>query len=98
MYPQFPSTVTVQPLLNGNQISMDVLTPQQTEPERVIKLLSNLGWKEIGTDPNNGEGLYQKEDPNMGVGHDADLTTKYWRWYEAMAYEFAKFVNVGLDS
>ena len=98
MFTQFPAMTEIKPSLNGDSVSMSINVAPHDAPERIVKLLSNLGWKEIGTDPDTIEPLFQKENAAMGIDWDADLSSKYWRWYEAMAYEFGKFVNVGLDA
>ena len=98
MYSQFPTETKVQPMVNGEGVEMNIVVAKQVEPERVVKLLNNLGWKEIGICPDTGESLYQKSNPNMGGDFDSDLANYYWRWYEAMAYEFGKFINIGLDA
>jgi len=95
---QFPMETTVQPKLMGNQVEMELNFCMHKVPERVKKLLSNLGWLERGTDPDTNEALFHKISAGMGGDFDPDLDACSWRWYEAMAYEFGKFIDIGMDA
>ena len=96
MYRDWPDGTNIQPEVNGDGVRMGINHPVQKAPDRVVNLLSNLGWITDMSDPDTQEPLFKKMDANLGGDHDPDLN-RYWRWYEAMAYEFAKFVNIGLD-
>lgn len=86
------------PTLSGNQLEISLTTPIHKVPARVEKLLGTLGWKERGTDSDTNEKLYHKDNPSMGGDFDPDLDACSWRWYEAMAYEFGKFIDIGMDA
>lgn len=88
---QFPSKTSVI------GIEMELDSSVHKVPNRVKRLLGNLGWKERGLDPDTREQLYHKDNPSMGGDFDPDLDACSWRWYEAMAYEFGKFINIGMD-
>ncbi len=95
---QFPPETTVMPQVMGNGVEMKINAPMHKVPERVKKLLSNLGWMERGTDADTTEALFHKTTSGMGGDFDPDLDACSWRWYEAMAYEFGKFIDIGMDA
>ncbi len=98
MFKQFPCMTEVKHIISGNGgVELQVHIAQHGVPARVEKLLSSLGWTEVGTDPDTMETLFHKENPTMGGDFDPDLNL-YWHWYEAMAYEFGKFIDIGMDS
>lgn len=98
MFKHFPSMTEVKPVLNGtNAVEMQIQFDQHGVPTRVEKLLTNLGWTFVANDPDTTEKLFHKENANMGGDYDPDLDN-YWRWYEAMAYEFGKFIDIGMDA
>lgn len=98
VYTQYPSATEVKPQVtpDARAVEMQIDFATHKVPERVLKLLKNLGWTEVGSDPDTGEDLFHKENPSMGGDYDPDLNL-YWRWYEAMAYEFGKFIDIGME-
>ncbi len=96
MQAQYPTATSVNVNASGNGIDMSLTFGRHEAPERVVKLLNNLGWTSCGNDPDTQEPLYNKSNPGMGGDYDNDLS-KSWRWYEAMAYEFGKFIDIGMD-
>lgn len=99
MYSSYPAIAEVIPIINGSQVEMSLNMAKHVTPDRIGKLLRTFGWETTVNDPNTGEMLWQKADASIGTNdHDPNLSNGYWRWYEAVAYEFARFVNIGLES
>ncbi len=55
------------------------------------------------THPDTGEMLFHKSAPDSATdeerrGWNYELSNNYWHWYEAMAYEFSKFMGIEEDT
>jgi len=88
--------------VNGAGLSVDLERDPHKVPGKVQALLTRFGWTNSETDPNTKEILFQKRPPNDAPDNvksswDADLQNCHWRWYEAMAYEFGKFMSIDDD-
>ncbi len=105
MYSNYPSPTDVQ-LMNGSEIGSvkAVLTHQPVNvPGKCEDFLLKLGWSLYMTQPDTGEQLYHKPPPNDCTEDEKknwnyDLQNAYWHWYEAMAYEFSKFMGIDDDT
>ncbi len=88
--------------INGASLSVDLEREPHSVPGKVDILLTKFGWMHSETDPNTKEPLFQKRPPdaapdNVKASWDSDLQNCHWRWYEAMAYEFGKFMSIDDD-
>ena len=88
--------------INGAAFSVDLEREPHTVPGKGETLLMKFGWVHSEICPNTKEQLFQKRPPsdapdNVKSSWDSDLQSCHWRWYEAMAYEFGKFMSIGDD-
>lgn len=103
MYSSFPSPTLVNISGQGNMINMDVNFPIHTVPEKCLNFLQKLGWEVATSHPDTKESLFQKNPPKGSSDEikkewNYDLQHCYWHWYEAMAYEFGKFMGIDEDT
>lgn len=89
--------------VNGAGLSVDLERTPHTVPDKAETLLMKFGWVYSETCPNTKEHLFQKRPPTdapdtVKSSWDNDLQNCHWRWYEAMAYEFGKFMSIGDDA
>lgn len=99
MYQSWPVCSEVKPeVTHDNQFGMKLEIGKHVCPDRISKLLVTLGWESTMNDPDTDEMLWQKKDPNMTTDFDPQLNSGYWFWYEAIAYEFAKMMSLGMDA
>ncbi len=89
--------------LSELNVRFDISMPPVTVPNTCEQLLFQLGWTQRTCDPDTQESLYYKPSPDDATaevrkGWDYDLQNGYWHWYEAMSYEFGKFMSIGDDS
>ena len=88
--------------VNGAMLSVDLEREPHSVPGKVEDLLMKFGWEHSQFCPNSKEQLFQKKPPtdapdNIKAAWDNDLQTAHWYWYEAMSYEFGKFMSIGTD-
>lgn len=86
-YNSFPQESGLRTGSTSGDISIYVDKPDHVAPTDVHEFLTTHGWTDYGNDPNSGEALYCLDGNFNGV--------TYYRWYEAMAYEFYKFITLG---
>ncbi len=105
MLNNFPISPEIKCITGGtpNGVQFEILMPPVTVPNKCEQLLFTLGWTVRASDPDTTEVLYYKPPPSDATkevtqGWDFDLQNGYWHWYEAMAYEFGKFMSIGDDS
>ena len=103
-YPASPE-IKIMPGANGSpsEVRFEISMPPVTVPNKCEALLFKFGWQRRVSDPDTQEALYYKPSPHDATdeikkGWDYDLQNGYWHWYEAMAYEFGKFMSIGDDS
>ena len=72
---------------SDNKITIQPQVQQQDCPTKIEELLRNLGWVQATTHPDTFEPMWQKTA-------EEDTEGMYYKWYEAMAYEFYKFVTI----
>lgn len=89
--------------INGAALSVDMERDEHSVPGKVEKFLVRLGWSHVLICPNTKEQLWQKSPPDDAPDHvktnwDSDLQNCHWYWYEAMSYEFGKFMSIGTDT
>ena len=82
----WPTDISFTPN-NSNGITAVVNQPDQECPQVIKNLLYELGWNASISDPNSGELLFQKTMEFQTEG-------QYFRWYEAVAWEFYKFIKI----
>lgn len=88
--------------MNGAGLSVNLEREPHSVPGKVETLLHKLGWEHSQTDPNTKEMLWHKMPPPGATDEvkskwDNDLQNCHWFWYEAMSYEFGKFMSIGDD-
>lgn len=103
MYTQQPYGVMTSPVVNGSDLRFDVKHQNREVPEKQKEFLEKLGWVNAGYHPDTNEELFRKPCPNGALDEVRskwcyELGTGYWHWYEAVAYEFTKFIGIGDDS
>ena len=86
-YNQYPDIGKVNFALDGYSHEMKFDVTPHSAPPQIEKTLTDMGWSLAISDPTTHEPLYTKQDEQA-----ADFM--YYRWYEAMAYEFWKFLTV----
>lgn len=87
---------------NEGSFQVDLERESMDVPAKVEILLIRFGWEHSQQCPNTNEQLFQKK-PNKDATDEAkaawdfDLQNGHWYWYEAMAYEFGKFISIDTD-
>lgn len=105
MYSNYPNPTDVQ-LMNGSEVGSvkAILTIQPVNvPAKCADFLMKLGWSQFSTHPDTNEQLFHKPPPNETNDEEKkawnyELQYSYWHWYEAMAYEFSKFMSIDEDT
>ena len=103
MYMSQPMPDTLEPeVTNDNQLSFRIDKQNIDVPAHVDHTLFKLGWEVSTYHPETNETLYRKQPPvsctaEVRAKWHHDLQFGHWYWYEAMSYEFAKFINIGED-
>ena len=102
MFNQLPRGTETTPVVNGNDLQFDIQHQSREVPETQKDFLDRLGWTSAGYHPDTMEELFRKQPPaDCSEGKrrawDNELMTGYWYWYEAVAYEFTKFMTIGDD-
>lgn len=110
MYRDWPSEDQVRIIQNGSDgavnstpgFSINIEREPMAVPGKVEMLLTRFGWTHSQMCPNTKEQLWQKNPPTDSTEEvkkawDNDLQNCHWYWYEAMAYEFGKFIGIGDD-
>jgi len=74
---------------------------EQGCPAVITEFLNKMEWEVIGSHPDTTEPLFIKKDmgrrPVIDAENDVNLTEgMLFRWYEAVAYEHAKMMSIGL--
>ncbi len=87
---------------NEGSFRVDLERSEMGVPGKVETLLTKFGWEPSQSCPNTKEQLFQEKPPsnapdNIKAAWDHDLQNAHWYWYEAMAYEFGKFMSIGTD-
>ncbi len=104
MYTSFPISTDVSVQVGGmNDIKMSLVHPVSTVPTKPREFLEKLGWSMASSHPDTGEMLYQKHAPDGANDEERkawnyELASGYWFWYEAIAYEFSKFMSIEEDT
>lgn len=90
-YAQWPghtgSQIIPSPVANSVEFKFSAV--RQFVPMNVHKFLVDLGWNSPICDPDTLEALYQK------ANGDSEMTTTYFRWYEAVAFEWMRMMTLG---
>ena len=104
MYQNYPNQleINVSPSTAG-QVQFNLLHQSSNVPEKCRKFIEKLGWMMQNTHPDTGEQLFHKPPPNGSLDDERknwnhDLQYGHWHWYEAMAYEFGKFMGIDEDT
>ncbi len=88
--------------LSGSQIFLDTENiEEQCCPAVITEFLNKMQWVVATSHPDTGEPLFTKQDmgrrPLINKDTDVNLTEgMYFHWYEAVAYEHAKMMSIGL--
>lgn len=101
-YRWIPSSEKPSLTLQGNMILLDDNVDDDREcPAVITEFLTKLKWAAQGSHPDTGEVFWKKEDmgmrPIVNAEKEVDLTEgMVFYWHEAMAYEYAKMLSIGL--
>lgn len=92
-YNQYPDKDQMMLSTSDNKITIEPNRIPHDCPDQINAFLLNCGWVCSHYDPNTHEPLFQK-------ANELAAQSMYYRWYEAMAYEFWRFVtlNTGNDT
>lgn len=85
-----PTKVNITPCGSTYDITLDTPTEQHVPPE-INKFLKEAGWEQFNFHTETREPIFEKtmKEP---TGYEQQ---HYCRWYEAMAYEFYRFLTIG---
>ena len=73
---------------SANTVEYKYSGAYQYVPVGIPVFLQDMGWNTTCNDPDTEEMLFQKQgDPN--------ISTMYFRWYEAVAYEWFRMMTLG---
>ena len=103
MYTQQPQPTSTQPIIDGmNSMSFSINFQIREVPDKMDDFLQKTGWMSCGAHPDTREKLYRKPCPDNATDEiqkewPYELGSGYWHWYEAVAYEFGKFMTIGDD-
>lgn len=86
-YNQYPSQSLVFMRIFDHSHEAHVQQSPHSVPVKIEDWLLGIGWTYTMQDPNTHEALFQKHG-------DRDVDTMYYRWYEACAYEFWRFITI----
>lgn len=92
-----------RPVVGGqNDLSFDLDYQNRDVPDSQKLFLEKLGWTHAGYHPDTQEEMFHKQCPSDATDTlrnqwDWQLASGYWHWYEAVAYEFSKFIGIGDD-
>lgn len=85
--------------LSGNMINLDAdHVEDQACPGVILDFLTKMGWQLMMNHPDTGDPLFQKDDQGVRTegAEKTDLTEgMYFHWYEAIAWEHYKLINIG---
>lgn len=105
MYSNYPNATDVQMQTANEMGSVKAVLSHNTAnvPGKCEDFLLKLGWSHHMSHPDTSERLYHKPPPNEATEDEKkawnyDLQYAYWHWYEAMAYEFGKFMGIDTDT
>lgn len=90
----YPRGTRVQPSVAGSNVSMAIDFETHEVPPGIDELLLNMGYKSDCHDPDTNEQLYSI-DVTKRPQETYPLTDTRFKWYEALAYEFANFLTIG---
>ena len=88
MYANYPDQTKIVPQNTGNGVEFNQVQDNHAVPMGVDAWLQQLGWGTPCNDPDTTEPLYQKSG-NQDVG------SKYFKWYEAIAWEWYMMMSLG---
>lgn len=87
-FDNFPGKTFTTATVSGSQLNLDINFEGQSVPPNIHQALTEkLGWAQWGTCPDTNQPIYRKNNSSL----------HYFYWYEAMAYEFYRFMNIGED-
>lgn len=92
-----PEAIAVKAEGNGPSVTLSINIPQEECPLRIDAYLKEIGWQTNSWCPNTGEPLYSKNDEihnEQGILENG-TSGYYFRWHEAIAYEFYKMMTIG---
>ena len=89
------------PSVSPGSICISVSLEDQACPAVITEFLNKMNWVVVGQHPDTTEPLFTKRDmgmrPVIDKDKEVDMTEGfYFRWYEAVAYEHAKMMSIGL--
>ena len=88
MYDSFPVASKVTANTTGNGIELYAQPSNHDVPAKIQDFLTGMGWNTGTYDPDTNEQLFQKMS-------DVDISNYYFRWPEAMAYEWYRMMSLG---
>jgi len=72
----------------ANTVEYKYSATYQYVPQGIPKWLQDMGWTTSTNDPDTEEMLFQRQG-------DEQNSTMYFRWYEAVAYEWFRMMTLG---
>ena len=88
---------------NDNNLGFNLEWQPRDVPDSQLEFLDRLGWQVTMRHPDTNEQMFRKPCPSSATQEvraawPYELGSGYWYWYEAVAYEFTKFMTIGDDS
>jgi hypothetical protein len=82
---------------SGASLTLSLKKDDHECPPRILEFLKMLGWQDFNTCPDTGECLLTKNDEIHNEQGSIENGTHgyYYRWYEAIAYEYYKMMTIG---
>jgi hypothetical protein len=86
-FESWPTSSAIVSNTDGRSITLGLQVPSHDAPPEIQSwLLNTREWKTSCACPDTTEPLYQKPS----------LSHLHFRWYEAVAFEFFQFINLGV--
>ncbi|KKM82564.1 hypothetical protein LCGC14_1318260 [marine sediment metagenome] len=105
MYTSYPNRTEIN-LGVGTEpgsVKVEINLQPANVPDKCRVFIEKLGWMQQINHPDTGEKLFHKPPPTDASDEEKgkwnyELVQGYWHWYEAVAYEFSKFMGIEEDT
>lgn len=91
----FPRQTRVQNSCTGSQITLDIDFESHHVPPGIRDTLEQMGYVCTEHDPDTNEDLFKIDISKRPQDNSYPLTEFRFKWFEALAYEFANFITLG---
>jgi hypothetical protein len=89
MFRNWPdSTKVMAEATTSNNIQLFSKHEKEETPTDIKNFLAGLGWQATMKHPDNEDDLWSKPG-------DMEIASFYFRWYEAVAYEWYRMLTIG---